>query len=205
MVFQMRLPRGKERGFTLIEVIMSLAILSTLGSIVVPQVSGIFSYGSEQAWKIDAKNIQQTVTVFYVDGHRYDAIYGWNEASGTAGHYYPTANGQASRYDTAMLIVAANNVANPQRYFDNGANGAIWMGLLVNQPGFSDASNPEIPGGSSPVSGEYGPYLNEIPKSSSAGNGNAGSGPYTWVVAKDGKVSALYWDRGEWHQGFTGD
>ncbi|MFC2068192.1 hypothetical protein ACFLTP_04210, partial [Chloroflexota bacterium] len=166
-------------------------------------IAGMFERGSEQSFKADRSVIRNAVALFFFDVHKYDATNGWNEESGVAGHYYPTINGMLVTTNLTDLLVAANSSPTPQNYFNNGSNNSIWMGLLVNTPGSADLSNPESHINSSPLNGETGPYLNEIPQSSSINNGNS-NGTYTWVVAKDGVVGVVHWDGSKWQVGFSG-
>ncbi|MFC1892685.1 hypothetical protein ACFLYR_01430 [Chloroflexota bacterium] len=44
------------------------------------------------------------------------------------------------------------------------------------------------------AAGEKGPYLNELPKSSSTNNSADGEGTYSWVIGANGKVYGLHLD-----------
>jgi len=95
---------------------------------------------------------------------------------------------------------------------------AIWMGLLVNPDGPICTPEPtptpcpgiDLPEGgaedAAPLEGEKSLYLQEIPESSSAANGNPDPGMYTWVVGKNGAVYGAYYsiDEGVWYAGFAG-
>ena len=82
---------------------------------------------------------------------------------------------------------------------------AIWMGLLVNQPAFGQPGNDTAPGDdSSPLEGELGPYLQEIPESCSVYNSSAGLGSYTWIVGELGRVYGAYFENDRWYAGFSG-
>lgn len=192
-----------ETGFTLVELLIVLAILSALAAVVVPTVGSIYRRAAQDVWTTDKNTIQTSVALFYYDIHKYDSTKGWNEATGVDGHYYPCAIGQPNSSSITDLLIAANHDANPQNYFKDGKNGAIWMGLLVNSPGSADATDPETPRGSSPLASEKGPYLAELPQSCNANNGG-NSGGYTWVITYDGTIYGLYWDGSVWREGFKG-
>lgn len=199
----------KEKGFTLVELLIVLAILAVLAAVVIPSVTGMFGRGAEQALDTDSKTIQTSVATFFFDVHDGSP---WETANGTAGHYYPTADGKvattggANPVDIATLLTAAN--AAGANYFNNApaGTGALWMGLLVNAP--DAAGGTENSTVAAPITGEKGPYLQEMPKSASAKNGSAMSPPgtYTWVVVKEAKVYPLYWDSSAslWKQGSAG-
>lgn len=216
----MKIPRRGEKGFTLVELLIVLAILAVLAAVVIPNVIGMMGRGSEQAFHTDGKTITTSVATFYFDIHSGDVGVtdpgGWNSL-GTAGHKYPTKDGKPSE-----LYVDGDGVLNgvasgaDETYFDGGENGAIWMGLLVNVP--SDGGAAATPSNAHPLVYEVGdpaktvtedgPYLNEFPKSSSAACGNSGDpGTYTWVVGKNGSVFAVFWDveNTKWEAGFGGN
>ncbi|MFC1872081.1 prepilin-type N-terminal cleavage/methylation domain-containing protein [Chloroflexota bacterium] len=199
----MGLSKNREKGFTLVEILIVLLLLSALTSVVIMSISGVFSRGTKEAWTTDREIIRNSVHLFLYDIHIYDSTNGWNDVTGVGGHYYPTANGRPFSSTLTDLLGAANSDADPHNYFNNGRNGAIWMSLLVNSPGSADMANPETPDGSSPINGENGPYLNELPQSSSNANGN-NSGTYTWVIFRDGVVNAVYWNGSEWKANFSG-
>ena len=83
----------KADGFTLVEILIVLLILSVLTAIVALSITGIFGRGSAQAFTTDEEIIQNSVVLFYYDTHKYDSNDGWNEATGHSDHYLPTING----------------------------------------------------------------------------------------------------------------
>ncbi len=190
-----QLPRRGERGFSLIELLIVLAILAVLTTVVVPNISGMFGYGKEQAYSVDRKTIQHAVLLFRFDKHTGP---GSPWGSGTEGHYYPTVDGQAAADNISALLAAAGS---NQDYFRNGANGAIWMGLLVNSPEDGITGNTS-PDSVHPQVNEIGPYLNRTVESSNTHNGGSLDGSYTWVICRDGKVYGLYWDGSVWKEGY---
>ena len=65
----MRLPRTGEKGFTLVELLIVLAILAVLSAVVLFNVTNTFRRAAEQAYYTDQKTIQQIVALFYFDPH----------------------------------------------------------------------------------------------------------------------------------------
>ncbi|MBI4180966.1 MAG: prepilin-type N-terminal cleavage/methylation domain-containing protein [Chloroflexi bacterium] len=60
------LKRG-EKGFTLIEIIIVLAVLGILAAVVVPNVSGFLGQGKERGWGTDRNTLQASVDSYRTD------------------------------------------------------------------------------------------------------------------------------------------
>lgn len=203
-----------ERGFTLIEVIIVLLILGILATIVTIGVIGLLGRGEAETYASDERTIQTAVSAFYADAHSYSSSDdGWNEAGNyTSIHNYPTQSGTASnlylgnetvfgRY-TVRVVMNGSNIAN----ITDIKAAAIWMGMLVNGPGQGNATGADVAPGdnNSPLAGEYGPYLNPLPKSCSTYNSSTGTGTITWIVGKYNRVYGVYDVNSVWYAGFGG-
>ena len=147
----------------------------------------------------------------------------WGGLDQTIGrHYYPTSTGaDSSIVLSATVFDTPDNPSNPRLDVSAVAAtdaqiqaAAIWMGLLEDSPGSKTAATGLTTRGEvSPLTGEKGPYLNEIPESSMATDSYNGAvspgGTYAWIVGEDGKVYGAYRVPATgaltgWYHGFSG-
>ncbi len=204
------LRRGSS-GFTLVELLVVVAILGILVSIVSVSVIGMVGRGGNAAYESDERTIQTLVATFYADGHCFNSRLGWNEEGNcTTGHYFPTQHGNYSALRTSELVdVQRRVVLREAGGFANATDieqAAIWMGLLVNEPrsGRENKADQGPGDANSPLKGEGGPYLQEIPESCSRYNHLKGTGTYTWIVGNLGRVYGCYQEGDRWYAGFSG-
>ena len=207
--------RRKQGGFTLVEIIVVIAIMGILAAVVSMSVVGLIGRGEEEAYATDERTIQLAVSTFYADVHAFagGAGGGWNEAGGyTDVHNYPTGYGRDSDLYRGVEVTLDEYVvhevwsAPDTRATTNDVrDAAIWMGLLVNEPGYGAAGPDVAPGDdNSPLDGEYGLHINSLPDSCSTMNSSQGKGNITWIVGAYGRVYGIYEMGGVWYAGYGG-
>jgi len=160
--------RWDKTGFTLIELIVVLALIALLAGLVVPNVVKYIGAGEQRAWEADREALQTAVDAYYAapdnpkwGGMRQYPIYKLNSDLATTGGW-PTDldNGDPEHPETATIDSLT-------------ASTEIDLQLLL-----------------------AGGYLKEVPRSASADNGlNTAvteTGSYTWFVNSGGEVKALY-------------
>jgi len=207
--------RRKQRGFTLVELLLVLAILGVLAAVVSISVVGLMGHGEEEAYNVDERTIQLAVSTFYSDKHAYAGNFtvGWNRASGyTSVHNYPAETGEASELYAAVRTqlggyqvweILGFTGSTPAEKRAEIEAAAIWMGLLVNGPGDGEGL-PPTKDNAAPLDGEHGPYLNPLPDSCGTMNCSRGSGSITWIVGAYGRVYGVYEADSVWYAGYGG-
>ncbi len=205
--------KRQESGFTLVEILIVVAIFALLVAVVVPSVEGMMGRGSDRGYDLDERSLQQAVAAFYSDRHVYDPVNGWNEVGSTAtpDFKFPTRSGSFSElYPGDAVEISGQAVKRLMEASDDSAaepedvvEAAIWMGLLVNEPG--TGTNPASKDNSAPLATEEGLYIQEVPESCSAVyNSSKGKGTYTWIVGNYGRVYGVFQDGASWYIGFSG-
>ncbi len=82
----MRMPKQGEKGFTLIEVLIVVAILGVLAAVIIPNISRFFGSGKEEAQETEKSNVQLAV----------DAMMMSNSLSTLPSNAYTVAGGVAT-------------------------------------------------------------------------------------------------------------
>jgi len=218
--------KGDRSGFTLIEVLIVVAIMGILAAILVPTLSGLLGRGEKAGLEGDVDAVSLAVKQFHLDLHKGpDSNHKWGEEG--AARLYPTEDGEVGDVELNPDEEDPDHAGNLRvdKYKEGeGTNGAaedsdisgalVWMGLLVNEPADDHDDGQKASGDVRPQGGEEGEYLPDFPKSAHAdntdkegsGTGSYTSGSYRYIVLHNGEVCAAYKRAadGNWYCGYNG-
>ena len=113
--------RALVRGFTLIEIMVVIAILGIMAAIVVPKLVGHTDTAKIAAAKQDIANIKQALILYKLDNQRYPTTEQGLQALVTRPTTGPAANGYKS--DAYLEKIPKDPWGNPYQYLCPGIKG----------------------------------------------------------------------------------
>jgi len=161
-----------EKGFTLIEIIIVLAVLGVLAAIIVPNVSGFLGRGKERSWDADRNQLQAAVDSYRTDiGQRSGNP--WPTIGGVIGTPADSGNSTANTSDLDYT-----DVGDVDSIVETGEdlNSFIDIGALADDNYLKSAK-----------------VVKSADRRFNNTATNTVSGSYGWYINADGIVDAIYW------------
>lgn len=124
-----RNPSANQAGFSLVELLVVLAIIGMIATMVTPQVLGYLGRAKGETARIQVKNIAQAVELYYLDLGAYpttqQGLQALVQASGPAwrGPYVRDARGLVDPWGHAYLYRAPGAGGTPFEVYSLGADG----------------------------------------------------------------------------------
>ena len=181
------LKRG-EKGFTLIEIIIVLVIVSILAAVIVPRMGGFLGRGKSTAFTGEMQTLQLAVDAYYSDSA---VVRGDLPGDPEGPGLYPTYNGKGMEWTSDTWPASATEAR------DKAKSSIINMDFIMSYGKYD--TNGYIKEG----------YINDYAKSADgynkkSGNMDALPGSYCWYINEKGEVSARYYDTStkKWLEGY---
>ena len=107
-----RLRRKKEKGFTLIELMIVIAIIGILAAIAIPQFAAYRTRSYNSSAQSDVRNLATAEEAYYVDNSRYTG--NWQQLTGASFGFFQStgvnisAAGTGSNFDITAFHTSGN-------------------------------------------------------------------------------------------------
>jgi len=162
-----------EKGFTLVEIIIVLAVMGVLAAVVIPNVSGFLGRGKERSWAADRDILQAAVDTYRTDiGNR--SGNSWPTLGALIGTPADMGNGTL---DTPDLDYADVGDTDKHRETGEDLNSFIDIAALATD-GYLKGAN----------------VVKSADKRLNTTATNTVNGSYGWYIDANGIVDSLYWD-----------
>ena len=119
-----KLTRNKEKGFTLIEILIVIAIIGILAAIAIPQFTAYRKRSFNSAAKADARNLATAIEAYYVDTNTY--VTSLNSLTGASYAFMQSESVMVGvTGDQKNYTITAFHGSGDQTYSHSGPGGSI--------------------------------------------------------------------------------
>ncbi len=162
-----------EKGFTLIEIIIVLAVMAVLAAVIIPSVTGHLGRAKERGWEADRNILQAAVDSYRTDIDR-RAGNPWPTLGGLIGEPADMGNGVADTPDKDYGDVGDRDI---NRETGEDLNSLIDIDALADEGYLKSAKTVKS--------------ANKLLNTTAT---NSVSGSYGWYIDLKGVVEAIYWN-----------
>lgn len=128
--------KNRKRGFTIVELVIVIAVIAILAAVLIPTFSNLVSKANLSADQVAVKNMNTALEIYEVEHGKPNDTYGLGEALSESGYNSdstPLTKGYSfkwNRLENVMMLVNENNIVEyPEKYKGNTCTAGTYFNL----------------------------------------------------------------------------